>query len=51
MEIIITKTFRKDFLKVLKYEAFLDNFTKLLQEKNHTFIDLKHPYKKFKYKI
>jgi hypothetical protein len=29
----------------------LDNFTKLLQEKNHTFIDLKHPYKKFKYKI
>ena len=35
----------------MKYEAFLDNFIKLLEEKNHTFVNLKYPYKKFKYKI
>lgn len=51
MEILITNNFKKDFLKLLKYEAFLEDFIQLLKEKNHKFIDLKYPYKKFKYKI
>jgi len=51
MRIVITKTFEKDFIKVLKYRNFLNDFSDLLKKKSHTFIDLKDPYKKFKYKI
>ena len=51
MKVIITKSFEKDFLKILKYKTFLVDFSKLLKDKSYKFIDLKYPYKKFKYKI
>jgi hypothetical protein len=51
MRIIITNSFKKDFLKILQFNSFIDDFILLLKTKKHKFIDLKSPYKKFKYKI
>ena len=51
MIVIITDSFKKDFLKILKFDSFIDDFVWLLKTKKHKFINLKNPYKKFKYKI
>ena len=46
MNIIITETFKKDFLKIFKSELFLENFSQNL--KNIKSIKLTSPYNKFK---
>ena len=51
MQIIITESFWKDFLKILKFESFLVDFIRTIKNKKHTLIDLKFAYKKFKYRV
>jgi hypothetical protein len=51
MKIFITKSFKEKFLKEFKYESILKDFISLLLIKNHNLINLKHPYKKFRYDI
>ena len=47
MNIIITETFKKDFLKIFKSKLFIENFTKnlknlLINNKNISFYKLKY---------
>jgi len=51
MKIYITKSFEIMFLKEFNFENLLANFIELLKHKNHTLIDLRFPYKKFRYNI
>lgn len=51
MKIFITKTFKNIFLKEFNFNSILLDFIKILSEKNHNLIDLKYPYKKFKYNM
>ena len=48
MQIIITNTFKNDFLSIFKFQQLFDKFLVVIKNKAHKLIDLKYPYKKFK---
>jgi hypothetical protein len=51
MDVIITKTFWKKYLKDLSKHFSKNEFIRFLKEKSHTFIWLHYPYFKIKWQI
>ena len=51
MNVCFTETFKRDFLNICEYERLYLDFCDKFKSKLHKLIDLKHPYKKFKFDI